>query len=94
MQYATIAISFVSLLLAGYSFISKNAKDNTAEMTTLIVKLESISSGINDIKADLSGLKLDQRDDHDRIIKVESSLKSAWKQINKITGTHTEEEEL
>lgn len=93
MQYATIAISFVSLLLASYSFLSKNAKDTTAELTTLIVKLETISSGINDIKAELTGLKNDQRDDHDKLIRVESSLKAAWKQINKVTGNPKSEDE-
>ena len=94
MNYATIAISLVSLLLAGYTFLSKNTKDTTAEMTTVIVKLESISSGITDIKKEIEGLKADQRDDHDRLIKVESSLKSAWKQINKISGSYAEEGDL
>lgn len=88
-----IIISLCSLVLACYSFLNKNTKDSTAELTTVIVKLESISSGITDIKAEIAGLKSDQRDDHDRLIKVESSLKSAWKQINKITGTPPKEEE-
>lgn len=93
MAYAPIIISLCSLILACYSFLSKNAKDSTAELTTVIVKLESISSGITDIKAEIAGLKSDQRDDHDRLIKVESSLKSAWKQINKITGNPPKEDE-
>ena len=92
MTYATIAISLVSLLLAAYTFLSKNTKDTTAELTTVIVKLESISSGITDIKAEIASLKNDQRDDHDKLIQVESSLKAAWKQINKMSfGQDTQE---
>jgi len=93
MTYATIAISLVSLLLAAYTFLSKNTKDTTAELTTVIVKLESISSGIKDIKAEIASLKNDQSKDHDKLIQVESSLKAAWKQINKMSfGQNTEEE--
>ena len=93
MEYIPIAISLASLLLAVYTYISKASKDNTTELTTVIVSLDSIKSGISDIKAEIAGLKTDQRDDHDRLIKVESSLKSAWKQINKITGNPPKEDE-
>ena len=92
-QVMPIVISLCSLVLAAYTFLAKNNKDTTTELTTVIVKLESISSGITDIKAELAGLKSDQRDDHDKIIKVESSLKSAWKQLNKITGNPPKEDE-
>ena len=42
--YIPIAISLVSLLLAIYSFVSKNSKENTTELTTVIVKLENIGN--------------------------------------------------
>lgn len=93
MEYIPIAISLTSLLLAVYTYLSKSNKDNTTELTTVIVSLDSIKSGISDIKTEIAGLKTDQRDDHDRLIKVESSLKSAWKQINKITGNPPKEDE-
>lgn len=93
MTYATIAVSLASLLLAAYTFLSRNTKDTTAELTTVIVKLESISSGIKDIKAEIASLKNDQRDDHDKLIQVESSLKAAWKQINKMSFRQNTEEE-
>lgn len=93
MTYATIAISLVSLLLAAYTFLSKNTKDTTAELTTVIVKLESISSGIKDIKAEIASLKNDQSKDHDKLIQVESSLKAAWKQINKLSFVQDTSEE-
>ena len=78
----TLIISICSLLLAGYTFLSKNNKENTTELTTVIVKLESIGNGISDIKSEINSMKTDQKEDHDRLIKVESSLSSLWKQFN------------
>lgn len=82
MEYAPIFISFASLLLAVYSLISKNSKENTSELTTVIVKLENIGAGISDIKAEIANMKTDQKEDHDRLIKVESSVSTLWKQFN------------
>ena len=82
MEYAPIVISLASLLFAVYSLLSKNSKENTTELTTVIVKLENISSGISDIKAEMANVKNDQKEDHDRLIKVESSVSSLWKTFN------------
>jgi len=84
MEYAPIAISFVSLLLALYSFMSKSNKENTTELTTVIVKLENIGSGIADIKTEIAGLKNDQKEDHDRLIKVEASVATMWKRVDEL----------
>lgn len=81
-QVITIAISFLSFLLAAYSLLSKNNKENTTELTTVIVKLENIGNGISDIKSEIANMKNDQKEDHDRLIKVESSVSSLWKQFN------------
>lgn len=85
-QYLPIIISLLSLMLAVYTYLSKTNKDNTTELTTVIVKLENIGSGIADIKAEIASLKTDQKDDHDRLIKVETSLSSAWKTITDLKG--------
>lgn len=82
MENLPYIISFLSLLLAGYSFFSKNNKENTTELTTVIVKLENIGNGISDIKSEIASMKTDQKEDHDRLIKAESSLSSLWKQFN------------
>ena len=76
MEYIPYLISLVSLLLAIYTFVYKNNKENTSELTTVIVKLENIGNGIADIKAEINSLKNDQKDDHDRLIKLESTVKS------------------
>lgn len=93
MEYVPIIVSVLSLILAGYTFLSKNSKENTTEMTTVIVSLDNIKSGIADIKAELNSIKSSQKEDHDKLIRVEESLKSAWKQINKLSVGNINEEE-
>lgn len=94
MTYVPIIISALSLILAVYTFLSKNSKENTTELTTVIVSLDNIKTGIADIKAELNSIKSSQKEDHDKLIRVEESLKSAWKQINKIqVGNSMNEEE-
>lgn len=82
MEYVPYIISFLSLLLAAYTFLSRNNKENTTELTTVIVKLENIGNGISDIKSEIANMKNDQKEDHDKLIQVESSLSSLWKQFN------------
>lgn len=86
MQYIPYVLSFASLLLSFYIFLSGNSKSNITELTTIIVKLENISSGIADIKTEIATIKDDQKEDHDRLIRSEESIKAAWKQINELRG--------
>lgn len=84
MEYFPIFISVLSLLLAAYSFFYRNNRENTSELTTVIVKLENIGAGITDIKAEIAGLKTDQKEDHDRLIKVEASVATMWKRVDEL----------
>lgn len=83
-SYVPIIVSVISLLLALYTSITKNSKENTSELTTVIVKLENIGNGIADIKAEIASMKNDQKEDHDRLIKLDTSLNAAWKQISEL----------
>lgn len=82
MEFVPYLISLLSLLLAAYTFITSSAKKSTTELTTVIVKLENIGAGITDIKAEIASMKTDQKEDHDRLIKLESSVATIWKRIN------------
>ncbi len=84
MEYVPYLISFLSLLLAAYTFLSKNNKENTTELTTVIVKLENIGAGITDIKSEIASMKDDQKEDHDRLIKLESSVSTMWKRVDEL----------
>lgn len=89
MEYIPVAISALSLIVSiivGFSAIrSRNTIDTRQEasqLTTLIVKLENIADGVNEIKADMRNVKDDVRELRDRLIKVEESTKQAHKRID------------
>ena len=84
MTYLPYIISARSLFLAWYSFYSNSTKQDTTELTTVIVKLENIGVGITDIKSEIAALRNDQKDDHDRLIKTEQSIATAWKRIDEL----------
>lgn len=90
-----ILISFLSLCVAGAVGIAglrrNKATDNrkeASEMTTLIVKLENINNGVNEIKSDMRNMRNDIQDLRDRLIIVEQSTKSAHYRLDGLDGTH------
>ena len=95
MEISTL-LSVVSLSVAATMLIvnvlntrrNRRADDqqDAAERTTLIVKIESINAGINEIKTDVRGLRGDVRELQDRMIIVEQSVKSAHHRVDRIEG--------
>lgn len=86
-----ILISAVSLGFAIYSGVANMKRNKTTddkkeatEMTTVIVKLEGISRDTSEIKNDLKSVKEDVKHNSEQIIRMDESLKSAWKTINKL----------
>ena len=90
-----ILISFLSLCVSGAVGIAglrrNKATDDrkeASEMTTLIVKLENINNGVNEIKSDMRNMRNDIQDLRDRLIIVEQSTKSAHHRLDGLDGTH------
>lgn len=84
-----LLISGLSLAFGIYSGIvnmKRNSKNDTerdaSQLTTVIVKLENLGMGIEEIKNELAGIKTDTRELRDRIIAVEQSAKQAHKRID------------
>ena len=78
-------IALGALIISGLSLIrafSKDNKSNTTELTTVIVKLESIGSDITEIKKDIRSVKADLREHGERITKVEQKVESLEKIVN------------
>lgn len=68
-------------------------KERTKENTIINAKLDTISTSNQEIKEQLSSLvkKIDLHEN--RIVKVEESLKSAWRRIDEINEKLKEESE-
>lgn len=89
----TILLSVISVCLSaifGYAIFRRNSKtDDRAEatqMTQVIVGLEGIKDLVKEIKVDMSNMKDDIRSEMEHRIRMEESLKSAWKRIEIIEG--------
>lgn len=85
----SILLSAVSVAFAIYFGLKRvkrseklDIKSDTAQLTTVIVKLENIGIGIAEIKAELFNVKNDVKEDRERIIRLEESVKQAHKRID------------
>ena len=58
-------------------------QDSTA-MTTVMVKLETIGAGVNEIKADIRNVREDVNATRERLIVCEQSTKQAHKRLDDI----------
>ena len=84
-----LLISGVSLAFALYQGITnmkrnktQDDKQDASQLTTVIVKLENIGEGVNEIKSDMKGVKEDVVELRERIVAVEQSAKSAHHRID------------
>lgn len=87
---AAVVISFIFSFTGYKRSKTTDDKSDASEMTTVIVKLENIDSGVKEIKAEMRDIKQDVKAQNEKIIRIDESLKSAWKCINKIEGTQNE----
>lgn len=92
MELGTI-LSILSLIVAalvGFTNIKRNqSADNrqaTAEMTTVIVKLDMINTSVTEIKADVRNQRTELQELRDKVIMVEQAVKSAHSRIDTIQG--------
>lgn len=63
-------------------------KAEASEMTTLLVKFESIQKDLYEIKTDIRNeirtVKEENKSNAEKLIRLDESLKSAWNAINKM----------
>lgn len=83
-------------IYSGVSNLKRNKscddKKEAQDMTTVIVKLESIGTGITEIKSEMNNVKCDIKESRERIIKVEESAKQAHKRLDELQRFKAHEE--
>ena len=84
-----LLISGVSLAFALYQGITnmkrnktQDDKQDASQLTTVIVKLENIGEGVNEIKSDMRNIKEDVQELRERVVAVEQSAKSAHHRVD------------
>lgn len=100
MQIELMALVTVVSIVVGvfgtlYGVRSSKSKEDKAEATenaTIIAKLESISSNTLEIKNEVKSIKEETRKNSDCIIRLDESLKSAWRRINILENKPNEDD--
>ena len=80
------AAFIVSLVQAVFNMRRANrsdSKEDSAQLTTVIVKLESISDDTKEIKGDLRDVKSDLKDHSERLVRAEQQIKALEKNVFK-----------
>ena len=79
-------ISTRSAVFFGAQALKRNRttddKADATQLATVIVKLDAVGTTVNEIKADMRTHKTEQQYLRDKIIAIESSVKSAHKRID------------
>ena len=91
----TQLISILSLLIAAIALARNfklDTKSDQTELTTVIVKLETINDNIKEVKIDMRDAKTDMDKVKERLTAVEASVKSAHKRIDGLHNEHISEE--
>ena len=86
-----VLLSIVSVAFAIYQGVTNLKRNNqidtrndVTQLTTVIVKLENISSGVTDIKNEISSIKTDLRETRERLVQLDQSVKIAHKRIDEL----------
>ena len=87
----SLSIAAVSLIFGLYQWFTKNNKEDTAEQTTVIVKLEHIGSDVAEIKAEMKSIKSDIKEDNEEIItmraeilNIKERMDTMWSRIDEL----------
>lgn len=88
-EYIPYIISALALLFSVYQFVRASEKEDTGQITTVLIKLENIAEGITEIKGDMRGVKEEVNSLRERVATVEASAKSAHKRLDGIEGKDT-----
>lgn len=76
--FIAAASLIISLIIAVFNIWQANKKANkedSSQLTTVIVQLESIKEDTREIKADLKDVKAELKDHSERLVKVEQEVK-------------------
>lgn len=90
MDYLPIILSVAALLFSIYQFKTKTQQEDTTQLTTVIVKLDLIGNGVNEIKADLKSVNNAIADLRERVTAVENRAKSNTQRLNALDGRKDE----
>lgn len=86
LSLAAVAVALVGLLLSARKGTREDAREGAAGSARLEAKLDSISSGVEDIRVETRAMRNRMDGLAERLSAVESSCKSAHHRLDQLTG--------
>ena len=86
MEHLPYIVSVIALLFSVYQFVKNSEKEDTTQITTVLIRLEAINNGVLEIKNDIKSMREDVQELRERVARVESSDKSAHHRIDRLEG--------
>lgn len=83
-------VSVIALLFSVYQFVKASEKEDTSQITTVLIKLENITELVAEIRKDVRDDRAERQQIRDRLVAVEASAKSAHKRIDTLEKGHVE----
>lgn len=84
----SLVVAALALLISIFNNSKKETREESEEIAKIMTRLDSLADDVREIKDDfrreMAELKASYREDHDRIIKLEMSLDTAWRRIDEL----------
>lgn len=96
MELITVVSILVGVFGTIYGVRSSKSKDDKAEATEnamIITKLEGIGKDTTEIKNEIKSIKADTKQNSEQIIRIDESLKSCWRAVNKLQDFKSNEDD-
>lgn len=77
-------VAAIALLLSLANTLKKDAKTDSAQIATMMVKLDRLSDDIREIKSDMGKIQQGLQDNHDRVLILERDLATMWKRVDEL----------
>lgn len=83
---SAVLLSVISLLLKSHKESSEDNAEDAASMARIVAKLDSIASGVDDIRVDMRAMRDRLQNFGERLTAVEESAKSAHHRLDMLEG--------
>lgn len=90
-DWISLVCTCAALFLSVYVANKNSIKESTSDITTLALKIDNLLSMMTEMKGRQEASDKMQREDHDNIIKMQQSIKAAWRAIDEVKGEAYEE---
>ena len=77
-----VAVALVFQTITTIRTGKRDKAEESSQIAIMVTKLDEVQRGIDDIRKEISDIKADVREDHDKLIRLEQSVKTLWHKVN------------